>query len=388
MIKKKLIVLNTALLLGLGSAFTAPATFAETNNSQIKQVEQSLSQTRSKLEQLEAQVKRVDQAIKDNNKMIVKTEEDIIATKQEIEKMEEEIAVLNETISKRTEILKKRVLSLQESGGNVAYIDVLFGSKDFSDFVDRLFAVVQIANADTALINEQEEDKVELEKKQVSVDKKLSDLNAMKTELEGMKAQILEQKAENDELKKQLKKQEKADLNKKAELEEEARRAQIQQAPPQISRGAVVKNNGNHSKSNNYVAPPKSYNGNINAAITAGYKYIGNSAYKFGGGRTQSDINNGLFDCSGFVSWAYRQAGISLPASTNALKNVGTRVSASEMRPGDLVFFNTYKTDGHVGIYLGGGKFIGSQNKTGVAVANMSSGYWKNTFNGRVNRIN
>ena len=57
------------------------------------------------------------------------------------------------------------------------------------------------------------------------------------------------------------------------------------------------------------------------------------------------------------------------------------------MRPGDMVFFNTYKTDGHVGIYLGGGKFIGSQSSTGVAVADMSSGYWANTFNGRVMRV-
>lgn len=388
MIKKKLIALNTALILGLGSVATAPAAFAQTNSSQIKQVEQSLSQTRSKLAKLEEQVKRVDKAITDNNKQIKETEENIAVTKQEITKLEKEISILNEKIAKRTEILKKRVLSLQESGGNVAYIDVLFGSKDFTDFVDRLFAVVQIANADTDLINEQKEDKDKLVEKQASVDKKLADLNTMKTELEGMKAQILEQKAENDKLKRQLKQQEKEDLTKKSNLEEEARRAQIQQASPQISRGSVAVHNSNQT-SNNLASKPvvNNYSGNLNDVITAGYKYIGRSAYKFGGGRTQSDINSGLFDCSGFVSWAFRQAGISVPASTDALRYAGTRVSVSEMRPGDLVFFNTYKTDGHVGIYLGGGKFIGSQSSTGVAIANMSSGYWKNHFNGRVVRI-
>lgn len=389
MIKKKLIALNTALILGLGSVATAPAAFAQTNSSQIKQVEQSLSQTRSKLAKLEEQVKRVDKAITDNNKQIKETEENIAVTKQEITKLEEEISILNEKIAKRTEILKKRVLSLQESGGNVAYIDVLFGSKDFTDFVDRLFAVVQIANADTDLINEQKEDKDKLVEKQASVDKKLADLNTMKTELEGMKAQILEQKAENDKLKRQLKQQEKEDLTKKSNLEEEARRAQIQQASPQISRGSVAVHNNSNQTNNNSASKPviNNYSGNLNDVITAGYKYIGRSAYKFGGGRTQSDINSGLFDCSGFVSWAFRQAGISVPASTDALRYAGTRVSVSEMRPGDLVFFNTYKTDGHVGIYLGGGKFIGSQSSTGVAIANMSSGYWKNHFNGRVVRI-
>jgi cell wall-associated NlpC family hydrolase len=39
------------------------------------------------------------------------------------------------------------------------------------------------------------------------------------------------------------------------------------------------------------------------------------------------------------------------------------------MQPGDLVFFNTYKKDGHVGIYIGNGKFIGSQSSTGVEIA-------------------
>ncbi|GKU82242.1 C40 family peptidase [Niallia sp. NCCP-28] len=133
--------------------------------------------------------------------------------------------------------------------------------------------------------------------------------------------------------------------------------------------------------SNNSVGGGKS------TVITAGYKYIGNSTYKFGGGRTASDIANGLFDCSGFVHWAYAQAGYSIGSSTDALKNQGTRVSASNIQPGDLVFFDTYKKDGHVGIYVGGGKFIGSQSSTGVAIASMTSGYWKGVFNGRVVRF-
>ncbi|MEI2471359.1 C40 family peptidase, partial [Peribacillus frigoritolerans] len=85
---------------------------------------------------------------------------------------------------------------------------------------------------------------------------------------------------------------------------------------------------------------------------------------------------------------AYKQAGVNLPASTDALKNAGRQVSDSQKQPGDLVFFNTYKTDGHVGIYVGGGKFIGSQSSTGVAIANMDSGYWAGVYNGRVVRVN
>jgi hypothetical protein len=57
------------------------------------------------------------------------------------------------------------------------------------------------------------------------------------------------------------------------------------------------------------------------------------------------------------------------------------------MQPGDIVFFDTYKKNGHVGIYVGNGKFIGSQSKTGVAIADMSSGYFKKKFNGVVRRV-
>ncbi|MDP4154561.1 MAG: NlpC/P60 family protein, partial [Bacillota bacterium] len=79
--------------------------------------------------------------------------------------------------------------------------------------------------------------------------------------------------------------------------------------------------------------------------------------------------------------------GIGVGSSTDSLLGAGSRVSASNIQPGDLVFFNTYKTNGHVGIYIGGGNFIGSQDSTGVAVANMSGGYWAQHFAGVVVRV-
>ncbi|MGG3806480.1 NlpC/P60 family protein [Metabacillus fastidiosus] len=130
--------------------------------------------------------------------------------------------------------------------------------------------------------------------------------------------------------------------------------------------------------------------GNV-SVVEVGKKWIGNSDYVFGGGRNPNDIKRGIFDCSSFVHWAFKQVGIDLgpltSTSTETLKNKGKAVSTSEMQPGDIVFFNTYKKDGHVGIYVGDGKFIGCQGSTGVAIADMSKGYWKEKFNGRVKRI-
>jgi peptidoglycan hydrolase CwlO-like protein len=379
MLKKKLLVLHTSVLLGLGSTLAIPSVHAETNSQKLQQANQNIAKVQSELTKLEQQIQKVDQAMKENNQLIVETESNIKTTRSEIAELEKEIKQLNDSIEKRTDILKKRALSLQESGGNVSYLEVIMGSQSFSDFVDRVVAVAQIADADSNLVKQQEQDKAELEKKQDSVAKKLEDLVNLKTDLNGMKSMILEQKQQNDQLKAELKKEEQSNLSVKNQLEKQARQSQVS---VQYS-GESESNNGGGTVA--YTAPTNS--GSLSDVIRAGYKYIGNSAYKFGGGRTQSDINNGLFDCSGFVHWAFAQAGISVGSSTDSLKNSGTRVSANQMQPGDLVFFNTYKQDGHVGIYVGGGQFIGSQSSTGVAIANMSSGYWKQHFSGRVVRI-
>nr|WP_239028879.1 NlpC/P60 family protein [Pseudonocardia acidicola] len=62
------------------------------------------------------------------------------------------------------------------------------------------------------------------------------------------------------------------------------------------------------------------------------------------------------YDCSGLTSWAFRQAGITLPRSSSQQATVGQPVSWDQLQPGDLVFY--YHPVSHVGIYAGDGKFI------------------------------
>jgi cell wall-associated NlpC family hydrolase len=62
------------------------------------------------------------------------------------------------------------------------------------------------------------------------------------------------------------------------------------------------------------------------------------------------------FDCSGFTAYVYAQFGVSLPRTSAAQATVGTRVSAAEARPGDLVAW-----PGHVGIYTGNGNNIAAR---------------------------
>ena len=72
--------------------------------------------------------------------------------------------------------------------------------------------------------------------------------------------------------------------------------------------------------------------------------------YSWGGSGPSS------WDCSGLTAAAWAQVGVSLPHSSKAQAGYGSRVSRGNLRPGDLVF--TYSPISHVGIYIGGGRFV------------------------------
>jgi cell wall-associated NlpC family hydrolase len=82
--------------------------------------------------------------------------------------------------------------------------------------------------------------------------------------------------------------------------------------------------------------------------------------YVYGGTSPRSG-----FDCSGFTRFVYAHFGIKLPHYSGAQFDMGRRVSRAGLRPGDLVFFSGL---GHVGLYIGGGKFIHAPH-TGARVS-------------------
>lgn len=129
----------------------------------------------------------------------------------------------------------------------------------------------------------------------------------------------------------------------------------------------------------------------IEKAIATGSSIVGRSPYVWGGGRNQSDIDARRFDCSSFVRWAYSSAGVNLGVvsgtTTDTLVQRGKSVSKDEMKRGDIVFFDTYKVNGHVGIYLGDGKFLNDSSSQGVSIGDMNSSYWSKTFKGVVKRV-
>ena len=88
------------------------------------------------------------------------------------------------------------------------------------------------------------------------------------------------------------------------------------------------------------------------------------------------------FDCSGFTTYIYKNgAGISLPRTSVSQSKTGTKVSRSNLKTGDLVFFNTSgKGVSHVGMYIGDSKFIHSSSSKGIRIDSLNSTYYKSRF--------
>nr|WP_253288905.1 C40 family peptidase [Amphibacillus sp. MSJ-3] len=361
--------------------------------SELNEKRKNLEKIQTELVELEEEIDIVNEVIEANEAEITKTEDVIEESEAEIRDLEEKIEHLQDNIERRHELLKDRASALQKNGGTISYIDVLFGAQDFTDFIDRISLVTRITQSDKDLLEQLYIDQETVEEQKELVDEKLEELEATKAELEHIQELTLDQKEELEVNQKKLEKKKKKSekLIKELEIEDNELEQMIEEARRAVEEQNIVQysseTSNETSKLNTNTQGTKVASGNVNTIINAGNRYKGNSRYKFGGGRSQSDIAKGLFDCSGFVSWAFSQGGVSVPASTGGLSGTGTKVSTSEMQPGDIVFFDTYKTNGHVGIYLGNGKFLGSQSSTGVAVADMTSGYWGNKFNGHVRRI-
>lgn len=100
--------------------------------------------------------------------------------------------------------------------------------------------------------------------------------------------------------------------------------------------------------------------------------------YKWGGTTT-----NG-FDCSGFIRYVFDKAGIALPRTASQQYNTGEAVNKSELKIGDLVFFETYKPGpSHSGIYVGNNKFMHASSSNGISISSVNDPYyWSSRYLG------
>jgi cell wall-associated NlpC family hydrolase len=102
--------------------------------------------------------------------------------------------------------------------------------------------------------------------------------------------------------------------------------------------------------------------------------------YRFGGTTPERGL-----DCSGLVRYVFQQVtGVILPRTSQELSRIGEKVTVADLKPGDLVFFNTRQLQfSHVGIYLGEDRFIHAPRRGGeVEIVTLSKEYWRKRFDG------
>jgi len=102
------------------------------------------------------------------------------------------------------------------------------------------------------------------------------------------------------------------------------------------------------------------------------------TGYRFGGKNPEAGL-----DCSGMVSYIYgRAAGLKVQGSAADIARNGRAIERAELRPGDLVFFNTLnRSYSHVGIFIGDARFIHAPSTNGkVRIDRLSDSYYASRF--------
>jgi len=313
------------------------------------------------IETLESKIRQYDNKIIESMTKVEALNKEMSEAKVRVEETKAEIASLEESYNRTLELSKDRIANIQLNGSaHFNFFEVILSSEGISDFVQKTTALVTIMASDRQLTETLVEKQEDLEEKKAELEADLTLIQTNQAAAEAERAAIQEDKASVEaELKNVEEAKQRAELERQ---QEEARLAALAsqqqestQEPSSSTTSATTEassSNTNSSQTSTTVKPSTtttSTSASASAVIAEAKKYLG-VPYVWGGTSPSG------FDCSGFTSYVYKKVGISLPRTSRAQQNIGKQVSLSNVQPGDLVFMG--KPAYHVGIYIGGGKYI------------------------------
>lgn len=318
------------------AAAPAPA-FAVPSNAKIRAKQAEARQAETKLQDLnddlelkQTDLEAVNGALQATRDQIAVSEQQLVAAQASFDEAQAQLADRADAIYR---------------GGSVDLVEVLLGTSSFEDFITRLDLLNRITASDADLVarvetarNSVAQTKAALENRE-SEEIALREQAQVKTDL--VKAAVERQSAYIASLTAEIKKLVRDEADRQARLAAElARRAAEAASHPSTRPSDAGPLGASHP----------------DAVVTA--KRLLGAPYLWGGTTPAG------FDCSGFVQYAYRQVGISLPRTSRSQFGIGQFIPPSRtdlLEPGDLVFFG-YGGDStkihHVGMYVGGGVFI------------------------------
>ncbi|MFE5817880.1 NlpC/P60 family protein [Streptomyces sp. NPDC056479] len=251
--------------------------------------------------------------------------------KEKQEKLQKEISTIQDNVARGQEDLNELRDSMglaaasQYRTGSIDSSIQLFLSSDPDDYLDKASTMDQLSAQQVESLKKVQEKQRELAQQRAEAAEKLKDLSSTRTELGKKKKEVQGKLAEAQKL-----------LNSLTAAEKAALAAQEDRASRSAADRVDLGNTGSAS-------------GRAMAAFQAAQSQLG-KPYVYGATGTAS------YDCSGLTSWAYAQAGVGIPRTSQAQAGAGTHLSMSELKVGDLVIF--YGDLHHVGLYAGNGQVI------------------------------
>jgi cell wall-associated NlpC family hydrolase len=339
-----------------------------------------ISSKRAEAERVLAQADAIDmeldRAVEAYNSATVQLEtinRDLAANQKRLVTARDNLAAAHERVA-------SRVLALYTSEEPDA-LAVLLGASSLGDLIERIDSVnrissddVRIAEEVTRFRNEVRARQQHLEQAQAQQRKLVAQRAARRSAIEG---QLVERQTLLASIKDEIATLQAGEKARQDRLAREAR-AQVrsthtqtsgqQQSPPPPSDPTPPA--PSPSPSPPPASPPPSTHGGV---VAIALRYLG-VPYRWGGASPSG------FDCSGFLVYVFAKVGVYLPHSSYMQFHLGRFVPRSNLQPGDAVFFNGAS---HVGIYIGGGKFIHAPH-TGdvVKISSLGESWYSSTYVG------
>jgi cell wall-associated NlpC family hydrolase len=377
-------------------AFSADAESLSAQKQHLASLQAQAAQNLGQLQQDQQKAASLHQSIAAYQTALATLGQSLAANKAQIAQTEAHLAALNRSIADNQQQLdatkaqfEAQLRAMYETGG-VPYLEVLLGATSFDDFLNRLYAIATVAEANRKLARKLTALQQQMVSQRDAQSQIMERLHQEQAELRQTQATYQSLVAKKEAALRQVNARVGAEQRRQGLLESQIRltQSQIEQIEQETrlieermrSRTVTRPSGTAFSGSNRALsgltsgtaapasrAAAPSVNGN--ALVAYAESFIG-VPYVWGG--TSPDG----FDCSGFTQYVYAHFGIHLGRTALDQFGQGVPVDMDQLQPGDLVFFSTYAPGAtHVGIYIGNGQMVDAQDE-GVTIASIHSSYW------------
>jgi cell wall-associated NlpC family hydrolase len=354
--------------LALVSALILALAVTAAGSAEPAQIGSKRAEAQQVLAQIQAMDAQMEKAVEAYNAANVRLDQ----IKHDLEVNQARLQTARKNLVKARAQVSARLVALYTSD-EPDTLSIIFGASSLGDLIERIDSANRIADEDARIAAEVKQYRNEVQTRQQALVKAQADQEKVVAERAAQRASIQSQLAERQALYSSIKDQiaqlEAAERARQARLAAQARAAAKKQQSAPAPAPAPAPSNSSGGSSGSSAPPPATHSSVVSIAL----QYLG-VPYVWGGASPSG------FDCSGLTMYAYAKVGVYLPHNAAMQYGMGTPVSRSQLAPGDLVFFSGLS---HVGMYIGGGRFVHAPHTRDVVkISSLSESWYAATYVG------